>query len=170
MCVWGEGVHCLLTLPHDPGSAACTLMPAAQFCCPACACRPQKLSWPLQALHACACVLPGAGEMSATVVREPQSWTKAVSRIKADIVAGRDDASELMPNLKVGVSTNFNKLVSPAEPLSTRPGAPTGDRPEDVTGRQAAQLTFVPLQPHLLHGLVTPVCLLLPPLCSVPVC
>jgi hypothetical protein len=54
----------------------------------------------------------GAGEMSATVVREPQAWTKATARIKADIVQGRDDADLLMPNLKVGVSTNFNKLVS----------------------------------------------------------
>jgi hypothetical protein len=50
--------------------------------------------------------------MSATVVRHPEAWTKAVSRIKADIVAGRDDADLLTPNLKVGVSTNFNKLVS----------------------------------------------------------
>ncbi len=57
--------------------------------------------------HAVLC----AGEMSATIIREPQAWTTAVSRLKADIVAGRDDASELTPNLKVGVSTNFNKLV-----------------------------------------------------------
>lgn len=48
---------------------------------------------------------------SATVVREPQAWTKTVARLKAEIVAGRDDADLLMPNLKVGVSTNFNKLV-----------------------------------------------------------
>lgn len=50
--------------------------------------------------------------MSATVVREPQAWTKAVARVKADMVTGREDADLLMPNLKVGVSTNFNKLCA----------------------------------------------------------
>jgi hypothetical protein len=50
--------------------------------------------------------------MSATVVREPQAWTKTVARLKADIVAGREDAEQLTPNLKIGVSTNLNKLVS----------------------------------------------------------
>jgi hypothetical protein len=49
--------------------------------------------------------------MSATVVRHPEAWAKAISRIKGDIVAGRDDADLLTPNLKIGVSTNFNKLV-----------------------------------------------------------
>jgi hypothetical protein len=42
------------------------------------------------------------GEMSATVVRYPRSWTSLVSRIKNDIVTLRDDADLLMPNLKVG--------------------------------------------------------------------
>lgn len=42
------------------------------------------------------------GEMSATVVRHPRSWTSLVSRIKNDIVTLRDDADLLMPNLKVG--------------------------------------------------------------------
>lgn len=50
--------------------------------------------------------------MSATVVRQPEAWIKSMERLKADIVAGRDDADVLTPNLKVGVSTNFNKLVS----------------------------------------------------------
>ena len=50
--------------------------------------------------------------MSATVVREPQAWTKTVAKLKAEIVAGREDADLLTPNLKIGVSTNFNKLVS----------------------------------------------------------
>lgn len=52
------------------------------------------------------------GEMSATVVRHPAAWTALVPRIKADIVAGRDDADAILPNLKVGVSTNFNKLCA----------------------------------------------------------
>ncbi|WIA29300.1 hypothetical protein OEZ86_011805 [Tetradesmus obliquus] len=52
------------------------------------------------------------GEMSATVVRYPRSWTSLVSRLKNDIVTLRDDADQLMPNLKVGVSTNFNKLCA----------------------------------------------------------
>jgi hypothetical protein len=51
--------------------------------------------------------------MSATVVRQPEAWIKSMRRLKADIVAGRDDADLLTPNLKVGVSTNFNKLVRP---------------------------------------------------------
>lgn len=42
------------------------------------------------------------GEMSATVVRYPRSWTSLVSRLKNDIVTLRDDADQLMPNLKVG--------------------------------------------------------------------
>ena len=66
----------------------------------------------LTTLHVHALSVCTAGEMSATVVREPQAWTKTVSRLKADIVAGRDDADQLTPNLKIGVSTNFNKLVS----------------------------------------------------------
>jgi hypothetical protein len=47
--------------------------------------------------------------MSATVVRHPKAWTGLVSRLKADITAGREDAALLTPNLKLGVSTNFNK-------------------------------------------------------------
>jgi hypothetical protein len=46
--------------------------------------------------------------MSATVVRHPRSWTALAKRLKADIVAGREDAADLLPNLKLGVSTNFN--------------------------------------------------------------
>jgi hypothetical protein len=42
------------------------------------------------------------GEMSATVVRHPRSWTSLVSRLKNDIVTLREDANLLMPNLKVG--------------------------------------------------------------------
>jgi hypothetical protein len=42
------------------------------------------------------------GEMSATVVRHPRSWTRLVSRLKNDIVTWREDANLLMPNLKVG--------------------------------------------------------------------
>jgi hypothetical protein len=41
------------------------------------------------------------GEMSATVMRHPRSWTALIPRIKADIVAGLDDAGHIMPNLKV---------------------------------------------------------------------
>lgn len=44
------------------------------------------------------------GEMSATVVRYPRSWTSLVSRLKSDIVMGRED-EPLMQNLKVGVSS-----------------------------------------------------------------
>ena len=43
---------------------------------------------------------------------EPQAWTKTVAKLKSEIVAGRKDADLLTPNLKIGVSTNFNKLVS----------------------------------------------------------
>lgn len=52
------------------------------------------------------------GEMSATVVRYPRSWTSLISKLKNDIVALRDDADQIRPNLKVGVSTNFNKLCA----------------------------------------------------------
>jgi hypothetical protein len=58
--------------------------------------------------------------MSATVVRQPEAWIKSMGRLKADIVAGRDDADLLTPNLKIGVSTNFNKLVSQSGHLKTR--------------------------------------------------
>lgn len=69
----------------------------------------------LHSAYACMCgplCCPGTGEMSATVVGEPQAWTKAVARVKADMVAGREDAGLLMPNLKAGISTNFNKLCA----------------------------------------------------------
>jgi hypothetical protein len=52
------------------------------------------------------------GEMSATVVRHPYSWTRLVRMLKDEIAASRDDAMELLPNIKVGVSTNFNKLCA----------------------------------------------------------
>jgi hypothetical protein len=62
--------------------------------------------------HCCRAPVPcchaPAGEMSATVMRHPVSWTTAAARLKADIVAGRDDAELLLPHIKVGVSTNFN--------------------------------------------------------------
>uniref|UniRef100_A0A383W7Z6 Glycoside hydrolase family 5 domain-containing protein n=1 Tax=Tetradesmus obliquus TaxID=3088 RepID=A0A383W7Z6_TETOB len=50
------------------------------------------------------------GEMSATVVRYPRSWTSLVSRLKNDIVTLRDDADQLMPNLKVGALKPAFKL------------------------------------------------------------
>lgn len=44
------------------------------------------------------------GEMSATVVRHPQSWTALVNKLKSDIVLGRENEG-LLPNQKVGVSS-----------------------------------------------------------------
>lgn len=103
---WGCAASCVLTLSHRVATHQLCSMhadPHILVVKPA-SCSPAYL---------CACLLCGvAGEMSATVVREPQSWTKVVPRLKADIVSGRDDASALMPNLKVGVSTNFNKLCA----------------------------------------------------------
>jgi hypothetical protein len=54
------------------------------------------------------------GEMSATVVRHPRSWTSLVSRLKNDIVTLRDDADLLMPNLKVG-GEQCSSLCFPAQ-------------------------------------------------------
>ncbi|KAF8073017.1 rpsQ [Scenedesmus sp. PABB004] len=70
-----------------------------------------------------------------TQARRPQRgggpWTQLVGQLKADIVRGRDDAAQLQPNLKVGVSLNFNKLcacvlmdlVDPSQYLTLLPAA-----------------------------------------------
>jgi hypothetical protein len=55
------------------------------------------------------------GEMSATIVRHPSSYTAIIPRLKAALLAGREDADLLRPNILVGVSTNFNKLCGEAQ-------------------------------------------------------
>lgn len=67
------------------------------------------------------------GEMSATVFREPASWRSLAGTLKDRIAAGHDPA--FRENVKVGLSTNFNKLcgcvgldiIDPAEYVSRYP-------------------------------------------------
>ena len=71
------------------------------------------------------------GEMSATVFFHPRPYTSLVETLKQDITAGRPDADLVRKHIRIGVSTNFNKLcacvlmdlIDPTEYLAKLPAA-----------------------------------------------
>jgi hypothetical protein len=47
-----------------------------------------------------------------TIFYYPRPYITLIDQLKLDMVGGRADAMALLPNLYVGISTNFNKMIA----------------------------------------------------------